>query len=127
VKWIFTIILLISAAGSCEPLQAKPSDWSEKEQKLWKSYVALSVLDTYQTFSMIDCQKQPYCPIVERNPILGERPTKGQLVTLKLFGNILIYNILDEQVNDREKALRWLNGVQGVVVMHNGIYWYRKF
>ena len=126
-KWIFTIILLISAAGSCEPLQAKPSDWSEEEQKLWKSYVALSVLDTYQTMHMIDCQKRPHCPLIERNPILGERPSKGQLITLKLFGNVLIYHILDNEVRDREKALRWLNGVQGFVVVHNGVYWYRKF
>lgn len=126
-KWIFTILLLVAAAGSCEPLQAKSKDWSEKDQKLWKSYLTLSAIDTYQAFKMIDCQKQPHCPIVERNPLLGERPKKGEVVALKLVGNLIIYQMLEQSPNQRTKALRWLNGVQGLVVTHNGFYYYKKF
>jgi len=128
VKWIFTILLLVAAAGSCEPLQAKPSDWDKKDQKLWRSYLALSALDTYQTFKMIDCQKQPHCPLIEKNPFLGERPGKGELVALKVVGNLIIYQMLEQSPpDDRTKALRWLNGVQGLVVTHNGFYYYKKF
>ena len=118
----------MSAAGSCEPLQAKSKDWSEYDQKLWKSYLTLSAIDTYQAFKMIDCQKRPHCPIVEKNPFLGERPKKGEVVALKLVGNLIIYQMLEQsRPNDRTKALRWLNGVQGLVVTHNGLYYYRKF
>ena len=126
-KWIFTILLLVSAAGSCEPLNAKSKDWTEKERKLWHSYIALSTIDTIQTVRMIDCQKRPHCPLVEKNPILGKRPEKHDLIALKLVGNAIIYNLLDRDDVDREKALKWLNGTQAFVVTHNGFAWYKRF
>ena len=121
---IILAILLISAAGSCH---AVPRDWDEQERKLYHSYIALSIIDTHQTFKMIQCQRRPHCPIVEKNPLIGETPTKGKVMAVKLVGNALIYKLLDRDDVDRKKALRWLNGVQGFVVVHNGIYWERKF
>ena len=76
---------------------------------------------------MIDCQKQAECNLVEINPILGERPTKSKLIATKIIGNVIIYRMLDRDDVDREKALRWLNAVQGLVVTNNGIYWYKEF
>jgi len=122
-KWIL-IALAISAAGSCG---AKPSEWTEQERKLYHSYIALSVIDTMQTFQMVECQQRPHCPLIERNPLIGETPTKGKVLAVKLVGNAIIYKMLDRDDVKRKKALRWLNGVQGFVVLHNGIYWERKF
>lgn len=127
-KWLLTVLLVISAAGSCEPLVAKTSDWSEKERKLWHSYLALSTIDTFQTFKMIDCQNHnPKCTLEEMNPILGSHPQKHQVVILKVAGNAVIYRLLDKRTEDREKALKWINGVQGLVVTHNGIYYNKRF
>jgi len=124
---ILLATILLLAAGSCEMLQANSKDWSEYDQKLWKSYLTLSAIDTYQAFVMIDCQKQAHCPIVERNPLLGKRPKKGEVVALKIVGNLIIYQMLEQSPNQRTKALRWLNGVQGLVVTHNGFYYYKRF
>lgn len=127
-KWLFTIILLISAAGSCEPLQAKPSEWSEKERQLWHTYLALSTIDTLQTFQLVECQARPVpCNAHEQNPIIGPKPSKGEVVALKLVGNAIIYKILDNNSNDREFALKIMTGMQGVVVLNNGLYIYKRF
>ena len=72
-KWLLTVLFFMSAAGSCD---AAIKEWTEKERKLYHSYLALSAIDTYQTFKMIDCQKQPSCPFVEMNPIIGSHPSK---------------------------------------------------
>ena len=117
-------ILFLSAAGSCD---AALDQWTEKERKLYHSYLALSAVDTYQAFKMIDCQKQPNCMIHEANPILGSHPQKSEVVMLKVIGNIGIYYMLDRDLIKREKALWWLNATQGLVVAHNGIYWRKRF
>ena len=121
---IILAILLFSAAGSCD---AAIREWTEQERKLYHSYIALSAIDTYQTYQMIECQQRPHCPLVEKNPLIGKRPTKGKVMAVKLVGNALIYRLLDRDDVDREKALRWLNGVQGFVVVHNGIQWEKRF
>ena len=123
-KGFLLAILLLSAAGSCD---AALKEWTEKERHMYSVYLTLSALDTYQTFEMIDCQKRPKCGLVEKNPILGERPTKGATLALKVAGNAVIYKMLDRDDIDREKALWWLNFAQGFVVVNNGIYWYKEF
>jgi len=117
-------ILFLSAAGSCD---AAFKQWTETERKLYHSYIALSALDTYQAFKMIDCQKLSNCMIHEANPILGSHPQKSEVVMLKVIGNIGIYYMLDKDIIKREKALWWLNATQGLVVAHNGIYWRKRF
>ena len=76
---------------------------------------------------MIDCQKQPSCPFVEMNPIIGSHPSKERLLAVKFIGNAVIYKLLDNNANDREFALKLMNGLQGFVVTHNGIYYMRRF
>ena len=117
-------ILFLSAAGSCD---AAFKQWTETERKLYHSYIALSALDTYQAFKMIDCQKLSNCMIHEANPILCSHPQKHEVVMLKVIGNIGIYYMLDKDLIKREKALWWLNATQGLVVAHNGIYWRKRF
>ena len=117
-------ILFLSAAGSCD---AAFKQWTETERKLYHSYIALSALDTYQAFKMIDCQKLSNCMIHEANPILGSHPQKHEVVMLKVIGNSGIYYMLDKDIIKREKALWWLNATQGLVVAHNGIYWRKRF
>ena len=123
-KWLLTVLFFMSAAGSCD---ADIKDWTEKERKLYHSYLTLSAIDTYQTFKMIDCQKQPSCPFVEMNPIIGSHPSKERLLAVKFIGNAVIYKLLDNNANDREFALKLMNGLQGFVVTHNGIYYMRRF
>tara|TARA_B100001996_G_scaffold299969_1_gene240418 strand:- start:760 stop:1143 length:384 start_codon:yes stop_codon:yes gene_type:complete len=127
VKWIFTTLLLVAAAGSCEPLQAKPSEWTEKERKLWHSYLTMSAIDTFQTFDLIECQSARTCNARELNPIIGPKPSKGEVVALKLVGNAIIYKMLDNAPADREFALKLMNGLQAVVITNNGLYIYKRF
>ena len=123
-KWLLTVLFFMSAAGSCD---AAIKEWTEKERKLYHSYLTLSAIDTYQTFKMIDCQKQPYCPFVEMHPIIGSHPSKERFLAVKFIGNAVIYKLLDNNANDREFALKLMNGLQGFVVTHNGIYYMRRF
>ena len=123
-KWLLTVLFFMSAAGSCD---AAIKEWTEKERKLYHSYLTLSAIDTYQTFKMIDWQKQPSCPFVEMNPIIGSHPYKERLLAVKFIGNAVIYKLLDNNANDREFALKLMNGLQGFVVTHNGIYYMRRF
>ena len=123
-KWLLTVLFFMSAAGSCD---AAIKEWTEKERKLYHSYLTLSAIDTYQTFKMIDCQKQPSCPFVEMNPIIGSHPSKERLLAVKFIGNAVIYKLLDNNADDREFALKLMNGLQGFVVTHNGIYYMRRF
>ena len=123
-KWLLTVLFFMSAAGSCD---AAIKEWTEKERKLYHSYLTLSAIDTYQTFKIIDCQKQPSCPFVEMNPIIGSHPSKERLLAVKFIGNAVIYKLLDNNANDREFALKLMNGLQGFVVTHNGIYYMRRF
>ena len=123
-KGFILAILLFSAAGSCD---AAIREWTEQEQRLYHSYITLSAVDTWQTYQMIECQRRPHCPLVEKNPFIGKRPSKCKVMAVKIMGNALIYKLLDRDDVDREKALRWLNGVQGFVVVHNGIQWEKRF
>ena len=124
-KILLAIILL--AAGSCEILQAKPSDWSEKERQLWRSYIVMSSIDTIQTFNLIECQANRTCNAHEANPILGPTPSKGDVLALKVIGNSIIYMMLDNAPKDRKFALNLMNAMQAVVITNNGLYIYKRF
>ena len=125
-KWLLTFLLIVSVVSS--NAVALPADaWEDNEKKLWRSYIALSALDTYQTFRMIDCQKKAHCPLIEKNPILGKTPHKMDVLALKVVGNVIIYELLDNTPDDRLKALKWITSVQGLVITHNGIYYHKRF
>ena len=126
-KWLLTFLLITAAVVSSNAVALPADDWEDDEKKLWRSYLTLSAIDTYQTFRMINCQKKPHCPLIEKNPILGETPHKMDVVAIKLVGNVIIYELLDNTPDDRLKALKWITSVQGLVITHNGIYYHKRF
>ena len=126
-KWLITFLLIVTAVVSPNTVALPADAWEDDEKKLRRSYLALSAIDTYQTFRMIDCQKKPRCSLIEKNPILGEKPHKMDVFALKVAGNIVIYELLDNTPDDRLKALKWITSVQGLVITHNGIYYHKRF
>ena len=101
--------------------------WTDKEKQLWRSYLVMSTIDTFQTFDLIDCQAARTCNAVELNPILGSHPSKGDVIALKVIGNSIIYRMLENAPADREFALKLMNGLQAVVITNNGLYIYKRF
>ena len=95
------------------------NDWDETDQLLWKSYVALNVIDTIQTFDLIDKQKDPNYTNIEANPILGSRPSKGELIVLKLVVNSLAYKVIHENPKYRTVTLSIMNGIYIRTVQNN--------
>ena len=87
----------------------------------------MSAIDTFQTFDLIECQSARTCNARELNPIIGPKPSKGEVVALKLVGNAIIYKMLDNAPADREFALKLMNGLQAVVITNNGLYIYKRF
>ena len=114
-KTIITTILLLL------PIYAHSSfkDWESKDKLLWKSYVSLNVIDTFQTFNLIDNQRHPKYTNIEANPLLGNRPTKADLVLLKLGVNYIAYRILDINPEHRTLMLGIMNGIYIKTVYDN--------
>lgn len=121
------ILILALTAGSCDSALAAYSDWSEKEQKQYRLFVALQMIDTAQTLQMVNCQKYEYCNLYEANPLLGPRPSAGKVIAFKVLGNVLLYKLLDKPRTNRSKALRWMNATSTIVVVSNGIQFRREF
>ena len=110
---LLTLLLLPSL------VHAHYKDWDETDQLLWKSYVALNVIDTFQTFDLIDKQKDPYYKGREANPILGSRPSKGQLVVLKIVVNTMAYKLIHDYPKQRRLTLGIMNGIYIRTVQNN--------
>ena len=121
---LFLSAILLSAAGSCD---AAYKDWTREEQEKFNTFLALQVIDTAQTFDMINCQKHiPHCNLREINPILGSHPNKLEVVALKTGMNYIIFKALD-RTEDRSTALTIFNGIFTVVITHNGVQLSRRF
>ena len=110
---LLTLLLLPSLVHS------HYKDWDETDQLLWKSYIALNVIDTFQTFDLIDKQKDPNYTNIEANPILGTRPRKGELVVLKVFINTLAYKLIHDHPQHRTLTLGIMNGIYIRTVQNN--------
>ena len=110
---LLTLLLLPSL------VQAHVKDWDETDQLLWKSYVALNVIDTFQTFDLIDKQKDPNYKNIEANPLLGSHPSKGELVVLKLVLNTMAYKVIHENPKYRTVTLSIMNGIYIRTVQNN--------
>ena len=132
-KYLITLILFLSAAGSCD---AAVSDWEERDKRLYASYIALNVMDINQTFELIDCQNRYYlhgfrCDVHEVNPFWGDPPKKGTVVAVKLGSFVLNTMLLDTMsTRDRRFTLRALNAIGGAVVINNqmnGLSWRFRF
>ena len=111
---ITTILLLLPIYAHCGF-----KDWESKDKLLWKSYVSLNVIDTFQTFNLIDNQRHPKYTNIEANPLLGNRPTKTDLVLLKLGVNYIAYRILDINPEHRTLMLGIMNGIYIKTVYDN--------
>ena len=103
-KTIITTILLLL------PLVAHSGfeTWEQKDKNLWYTYMALNVIDTAQTFDLI-----------ETNPILGRNPSKKDLIILKTVMTGLAYHILDKNPNERTLTLGIMNGIYLNTVYNN--------
>jgi hypothetical protein len=93
-KYLLTMLLLMLPSLG----QAALEDWHPTNQKLFKSYVVLNVVDVFQTFDMIDCQSNrgKQCPYLERNRIVGTHPNKTEIVLLKALTVGIAYYALDK-------------------------------
>jgi hypothetical protein len=78
--------------------QAALENWHPINEKLFKSFVVLNVVDTFQTFNLIDCQDNlaEQCPYLEGNKLLGTHPSKAKVLLIKalLIGGS--YYLLDK-------------------------------
>lgn len=88
-------ILLLSMPGLC---QAALEDWHPINETLFKSYVVLNVVDTLQTFDLIDCQDNlaKQCPYLEGNKLLGTHPSKAEVLLIKALLVGGSYYLLDK-------------------------------
>ena len=104
-------------------MSAEYKDWDENDQRLWKSYISLNVIDTLQTFDLINKQNDPTYEhrgnLRETNPLLGSEPRKGEVVILKLVSNAIAYKILDNNPEARTITLAIMNGIYIKTVANN--------
>lgn len=112
---LLTLTLLISST-------LYSTEWNDTDKTLYRSYLALQLVDTIQTKNMITCQRNYTCPeLAEANPVLGPYPTTSQLLTTKFVSNMVVYTFLDRYSNDRTRrtALYSLILVSTVIVVKN--------
>ena len=110
-KTIITTLLLLIPLS----IQADLKDWERKDKILWYSYLTLNVIDTGQTFDLIDKQRDiGYIHrknLIETNPILGRNPGKKELLILKALTTTVAYYILDKNPKHRTLTLGIMNGI----------------
>jgi len=106
----YLILLLLSLS-----LEARFEDWTQKEQDLFKNFIALNVIDTHITHRSI----RDY-GAVEVNPIIGKTPSAERLIMHKAITTAVLYKLLDRDIHTRERDLKVMNGVLTLVVLHNG-------
>jgi len=131
-KYVITLLLLLISTTAT----AGVSDWNDRDKTLYASYVILNVVDTLQTLDLIDCHKDYYyhgirCGVHETNPLWGDPPKRGTLLTVKM-ASVLLNTYLMDNMNDRDRkfTLRVINGVSLAIVINNhqkGLSWSYKF
>jgi len=77
---VLFIILLVVVSCACPR-----SDWTRADSMREASYLALHVLDWGQTLDIADHPEKFY----ERNPILGEHPSRGEVNRYFAAGMVL--------------------------------------
>ena len=89
--------------------------WSQKNKQLWTTFTILHAVDTYQTMSLINKPE-----INETNPLLGNDPSKEQIITFMGLNYVLLYFITDQLTEEqRNKFLLGANIVKIGVVGNN--------
>ena len=107
------ILLLLLLAST--PLFGAYEDWDTVDKNLWKSYLALNVIDTGQTFDLIKKQRQvdcyQMCNFIETNPLLGKNPSRKEFLALKVVTVGVSYYLLDRYPDQRTLVLGIMNGI----------------
>ena len=115
ISWYMKLLSFLLMFTSCLTFTEENTrgykNWDFIDQRLWDSYIFLNTADMFQTFDMIDKQRDPNYNIIEANPFLGERPKKLEVVVLKVVGTYIAYRVLDRRKGNRTLALVFMNGV----------------
>ena len=105
------------------PLFGAYEDWDTLDKNLWKSYLALNVIDTGQTFDLIKKQRQvdcfSMCNLIETNPLLGKNPSRKEFLGLKVATIGISYYLLDKYPDQRTLVLGIMNGIYIDTVLNN--------
>ena len=114
------ILLLLFAST---PLFGAYESWDTLDKNLWKSYLALNVIDTGQTFDLIKKQRQvdcyTMCNLIETNPLLGKNPSRKEFLALKVVTVGVSYYLLDINPDRRTLVLGIMNGIYIDTVLNN--------
>jgi hypothetical protein len=84
----YLLLLLCSIS-----LQAEWKDWTEKEQDLFKDFIALNLIDMHITYTNL----QDFDAVVEANPILGPDPSLEKLFLHKAVTTGTLYYLLNKE------------------------------
>ena len=101
--------------------QADFKDWKKTDKILFGAYVGLNVVDVGQTFDLINCQQtNPNCRYEEKNPIIGQSPSKEKVILYKTLTTGLVYYALEKSPSrERTGALLVINGIMLGTVANN--------
>jgi len=118
---LLILIIAVCSIGGCAT-NTPYTDWSKKEQTLYKYQLALQTIDTVQAIRVMKCQEASnMCPLVEANPIIGSRLSTRKLIGAKLISNMLLYRILTLNNTHRERIIKFANGGLMIIVSRNQI------
>ena len=118
-------LLLFLLAGLLFPSisSADFKDWTKQNQRLYVSAMTLHTMDALQTFVMIECQQtNPQCSYYEKNPFLGERPSKGRVVAVMGIAQLINFKLLDREgltPRQRKRILIVMNSVAIYPIVNN--------
>ena len=117
--------LLLLIAGLLFPSfsYADYKDWTKQNQRLYVSAMTLHTMDALQTFVMIECQQtNPHCPYYEKNPFLGDRPSKRKVVAVVGITELISFKLLDSDrltPRQRKRILIMMNSVAVYPIANN--------
>ena len=101
--------------------QADFKDWKKTDKILFGTYVGLNVVDVGQTFDLINCQQtNPNCRYEEKNPIIGQSPSKEKVILYKALTTGVVYYALEKTPDKNKTAtLLIINGIMLGTVLNN--------
>ena len=115
---VFSLLCLLSFSFNA---QADFKDWKKTDKILFGTYVGLNVVDVGQTFDLINCQQtNPNCRYVEKNPIIGQSPSKEKLILYKALTTGVVYYALEKTPDKNKTATLFIiNGIMLGTVLNN--------
>ena len=115
---VFSLLCLLSFSFNA---QADFKDWKKTDKILFGTYVGLNVVDVGQTFDLINCQQtNPNCRYEEKNPIIGQSPSKEKVILYKALTTGVVYYALEKTPDkNRTATLLIINGIMLGTVANN--------